>query len=112
MRVLREFRDFLKEYKIAGLAIAFIFGVAATDLIKSFVANILMPIITPIASNGSWQTAKLTLGPFVIGWGAFLGALINFILLSISIFLLYKLAVKQEKIANHLIKNIKKKIKK
>lgn len=45
MSLMKEFMDFLYEYKVIGLAIAFIIGVAATALIKSLVDNILMPII-------------------------------------------------------------------
>jgi len=84
----REFKDFLKEYKVIGLAVAFIIGLAATTLIKSLVDNVIMPIITPFIPGGAWQTATFTLGPFVIGWGAFVGALINFIIITLAVFII------------------------
>ena len=63
----KEFMDFLKEYKIVALAIAFIMGAAATTLIKSLVDNIVMPIITVFIPGGSWKTATFSLGPIAIG---------------------------------------------
>jgi large conductance mechanosensitive channel len=95
----KEFRDFLKEYKIIGLAIAFIMGVAATALIKSLVDNVVMPIITPFIPGGAWREAVFSLGPIVIKWGAFLGELINFIIIALVVFLMAKFILKEEKVS-------------
>jgi large conductance mechanosensitive channel len=99
LSVVHEFKDFLKEYKIVGLAIAFIMGAAATDLVKSLVNNIVMPLITPFVPGGAWQTATFHMGPIVIGWGAFLSALINFIILAFVIFMIAKFIFKEEKVS-------------
>jgi large conductance mechanosensitive channel len=96
--VLHEFKDFLKEYKVIGLAVAFIMGAAATTLVQSLVKNIIMPLITPFIPNGAWETATLVLGPFVFGWGSFLSALINFIILAFVVFLMAKMILKEEKV--------------
>ncbi|MEM4254036.1 MAG: MscL family protein [Candidatus Woesearchaeota archaeon] len=98
LSVVREFRDFLKEYKIVGLAIAFIMGSAATDLVKSLVNNVIMPLITPFIPGGGWQTATFKMGPIVISWGAFLGSLIYFLILAFVIFLVAKFVFKEEKV--------------
>ena len=84
-----EFREFLKEYKILALAIAFIMGGATNELIKSLVANIVMPIISPIKDGATWETAAFTIGPISIKWGAFLGAVINFVILALVVFFIY-----------------------
>ena len=97
MAIHHEFRDFLKEYKIVGLAIAFIMGAAATTLIKSLVDNIVMPAITPFIPGGGWQTATFHLGRVVIGWGVFLSALINFLIIAVVIFLVAKYLIREEK---------------
>ncbi len=98
LNVVREFKDFLKEYKIVGLAIAFIMGAAATDLVKSLVNNVIMPLVTPFIPGGGWQTATFKMGPIVISWGAFLSALINFLILAFVIFLVAKFIFKEEKV--------------
>jgi len=96
--VLVEFRDFLKEYKVIGLAIAFIMGSAATTFVQSLVNNIVMPIITPFIPGGAWQGATFKMGPIIIGWGAFLSALINFMILAVVVFAIAKFILKEEKV--------------
>jgi len=98
MSMLKEFKEFLSEYKVIGLAVAFIIGFAATALIKSLVDNIIMPIITPFIPGGAWQTATFNMGPIVIGWGAFLGALINFIIIAWVVFIIAKKVLKEDKV--------------
>lgn len=93
-----EFKDFLKEYKIFGLAIGFVIGLAANDLVKSLVNNIIMPLLTPFIPKGGWETATLNLGPFALGWGAFLSSLIYFIIIATVIFIVAKKVLKLEKV--------------
>ncbi|MBS3084198.1 MscL family protein [Candidatus Pacearchaeota archaeon] len=98
-QIFSEFKEFLKEYKIIGLAVAFIIGVAATALVKSFVDNIIMPIITPFIPGGQWQTATWTIGPIVLSWGAFLGSAINFIIIALVVFAIAKAILREEKVS-------------
>jgi large conductance mechanosensitive channel len=95
---MKEFRDFLKEYKIIGLAIAFVMGAAATTLVKSLVDNIVMPIITAFIPGGAWKEAILALGPIMIKWGQFLSDFIYFLILALVIFLVAKFILKEEKV--------------
>ena len=98
MGLIFEFKEFLKEYKVIGLAIALIIGLAITTLIKSFVDNLVMPIITFFIPGGAWQTATFNFGPIVIGWGALLGAIINFLVIALVVFLIAKYVFKEEKV--------------
>jgi len=98
MSVMSEFMEFLKEYRVVGLAIAFVMGVASTALIKSLVDNIIMPIVTPFIPGGAWKTATFALGPVVIGWGAFLGEFINFVIIASVVFMIAKFIMKEEKV--------------
>ena len=91
--------EFLKEYKIIALAIAFVIGVAATALIKSLVDNVIMPIVTPFIPGGAWKTATFALGPVVIGWGPFLGELINFVIIAFVVFMIAKIVMKEAKVS-------------
>jgi large conductance mechanosensitive channel len=99
IQLIQEFKDFLKEYKVTGLAVAFIIGSAATVLVQSLVNDIVMPLITPFIPGGAWKTAKLILGPIVLSWGSFLGALINFTIIALVVFLIAKFLMKEEKVA-------------
>ncbi|MDP2925395.1 MAG: MscL family protein [Nanoarchaeota archaeon] len=98
MGLIKEFMEFLKEYKVIGLAVAFIIAVAATTLVQALVNDIIMPIITFALPGGQWQTATFSLGSIVIKWGDFLGALINFIIIAFVVFLIAKFLFKEEKV--------------
>ncbi|MGV8150352.1 MAG: MscL family protein [Candidatus Woesearchaeota archaeon] len=98
-KLMKEFKDFLNEYKVMGLAVAFIIGVAATALVQSLVNNVIMPIITPFIPGGAWQQATFSMGPIVISWGAFLGSLINFIVIAFVVFMIAKMIMKEEKVS-------------
>ncbi|MEM4638216.1 MAG: MscL family protein [Candidatus Woesearchaeota archaeon] len=97
-RLLKEFNEFLKEYKVLAMAIAFIMGVAITALVKSLVDNIIMPIITPFIPGGAWKEATVSLGPIVMKIGAFAGELLNFIIIAFVVFIIAKLVMKEKKV--------------
>ncbi len=98
MGFIQEFKEFINEYKVLGLAIAFIIGIAATNLIQSLVNNIIMPVITPFIPGGAWEQATLVIGPVVIRWGQFFSALINFIIIALVVFIIAKKVMKEEKV--------------
>ena len=98
MGLIGEFKEFLKEHKVIGLAVALVIGLASVALVNSVVNNLVMPIITPFIPGGAWQTATFSLGPIVIGWGALLGAIINFIVIAFVVFLVSKYALKEDKV--------------
>ena len=96
--IFKEFIDFLKEYKVVGLAIAFIIGAASTTLVKSLVNNIIMPMITPFLPAGAWRTATFSLGPIKIGWGEFTAELINFVIIVIVVLVIDKAILREQKV--------------
>jgi large conductance mechanosensitive channel len=86
----QEFMDFLHKYGVIGLAVAFIIGGAAGTLVSSMVSDLLMPLINPLLQGGEWQTVELVLGPVRLLVGHFVGALINFIIIALVVFVLMK----------------------
>jgi large conductance mechanosensitive channel len=97
--MVQEFKDFLQEYKVMGLAIAFVMGVAITALVNSLVANIVMPIVSVILPKGDWQTLTAAVGPISFGVGAFLAALINFVIIALVVFFMAKFIMGEKKVA-------------
>ncbi len=89
-KVVNEFRKFLKEYKVVSVAIAFVMGQAVNELVKSFVDNLFMPLLSPILPAGGWQSAILTWGKINLAWGAFLANTIHFLILAFIIFIVVK----------------------
>jgi large conductance mechanosensitive channel len=95
------FKEFLKEYKIIGLTIAFIIGSALTTLVQSLVNDVMMPFLSLLLPKGDWQSATLQLGPVIIKCGSFLAALINFIIIALVVFLISKKVLKEEKVTKN-----------
>jgi large conductance mechanosensitive channel len=87
-----EFKDFLEQYKVMGLAVAFIMGVYLGLLIQSLVKDLLLPAIG-LALPGLEDLASLTYNvrEQVFGIGNFLVALITFIIVAFVIFILVKI---------------------
>lgn len=102
IKVLNEFQEFIKEYKIASVAIAFVMGQAVNDLVKSFVNNIFMPILTPLNPDGTLGNATLNIGPISLGWGQFVSSLIYFIILSFIVFIVIKKLLPKKEENNNL----------
>ncbi len=102
--VVAEFKDFLSQYKVLGLAVAFILGLYLGQLVQGLVNDLIMPVVgLATGSTGAtiqcgtppsgpyvpaWQC--ITIGPFEVG--AFLGTVLTFVIVAFVIFLIVKLA--------------------
>ena len=85
---LTEFWEFAFKGNLISLAIGVVLGGAFGDLIKSFVGNIFMPVISLFGADATkgagytqWQWRGIKLG-------AFLGDLVSFLIVATAIFLL------------------------
>ena len=87
-----EFTAFIKQYKVMGMAVAFILGLYLGALVSSLVTNLVMPVIglaLPGLKNLSTLTTVFRNQSF--GFGAFLAAVITFIVVALVIFLIVKI---------------------
>jgi large conductance mechanosensitive channel len=89
-----EFTEFLLKYQVIGLAVAVIIGAAAGKMVTAMVNDIIMPIIAVIVPGGDWRTSVLQAGPIKFLVGDFVGALIDFIIVALVIFLIVKFIMK------------------
>lgn len=100
-----EFKMFLSEYKVLGLAVAFILGLYLGQLVQGLVNDLVMPVVSIAmgsVSSTPVQCGQPPTGPFVPAWqciqvgpfliGQFLGTVITFIIVALVIFLIVKLA--------------------
>lgn len=90
VRIKDDFVEFLKQYKVMGLAVAFIMAMYLGELVRALVDGLIMPILNYIGVEG--QISEWTVGFFLIG--QFLAALITFIIVAIVIFILVKITKK------------------
>ena len=89
-----EFKEFLKKYKVMGLAVAFILGLYLGALVQALVNDFIMPLINLLLPDIPWErialfpTSSSPDGIFLIGH--FTGELVTFIVVAFVIFLLVK----------------------
>ena len=100
----REFREFLLKQNALALAVGVIIGAAAGRVVTSLVADLLMPVISLVMPHGDWQAAKIVLSQTVgpdgkpvvnsINYGAFLGTVLDFIVVAFVVFMIVRSLLK------------------
>jgi large conductance mechanosensitive channel len=90
-----EFKAFIENYKVMGLAVAFILGLYLGQLVQSLVNDLLMPVIgLALPGIENLSTLIVPVGNQDFGVGNFLVALITFIIVAFVIFILVKITKK------------------
>jgi large conductance mechanosensitive channel len=91
-----EFKEFLENYKVMGLAVAFIMGVYLGGLVQSLVKDLLLPVIGIALADVDLASLAVEFAGQTFGVGNFLVALITFIIVAFVIFILVKITKKWE----------------
>jgi len=88
-----EFKAFLTNYKVLGLAVAFILGLYLGMLVQALVKDLILPVIgIPLSSIGNLSTYSVIFDSQSFQIGDFLIAVITFIIVALVIFLIVKMA--------------------
>ena len=107
----KDFRDFVVKGNLVDLAVAFIVGAAFGLLVKSFVNDLIMPIIGKLVGNVDFSNLYINLsggsyvsaaaareaGAAAIYYGAFINTLINFLIIALVMFLIVKAVIRLRK---------------
>ena len=88
--MLKEFKEFLMRGNIIELAVAVIIGGAFKAIVDSLVKDIISPIIAMVANTGDIAEVSFRFGSAQIGIGAFIAAIINFVIVGAVLFLIVK----------------------
>lgn len=88
--MLKEFKEFIMRGNVIDLAVAVIIGAAFTAVVNSFANDILMQIVAAVAGEPDFSDLTFELGDAVIRYGAFITALVNFLIIATVIFLVVK----------------------
>ena len=88
--MLKEFKEFVLRGNVLDLAVAVILGVAFGAVITSFVNDVLMAILGGLLGQPNFAALSFTVGDAQVYYGAFLNALVNFLLVALALFLIIK----------------------
>lgn len=92
-KFFEEFKTFIMRGNVLDLAVGVIIGAAFQAIVTSLTTDIISPILGLFGGMNFDQYA-LTIGDVSIGYGKFLTAVINFIIMAFVIFLIVKLVNK------------------
>jgi large conductance mechanosensitive channel len=87
---LRDFRKFIMRGNIVDLAVAVIIGVAFNAVVQSFVNDVVSPIIGAVFGQPDFNSLTFKLGDGVIAYGAFLTAVLNFLIIAFVVFIILR----------------------
>lgn len=88
-----EFKTFIMRGNVLDLAVGVIIGAAFQAIVTSLTSDIISPILG-LFGGMNFDRYALTIGDVSIGYGKFLTAVINFIIMAFVIFLIVKLVNK------------------
>jgi len=88
--MLQEFKDFINRGNVVDLAVAVVIGGAFALVVTSFTDDVLMQIVAAVVGEPDFSALTFDLGDSVIRYGAFLTALVNFVIIAAAVFLVVK----------------------
>lgn len=91
MSFLKEFKEFAIKGNVIDLAVAVIIGGAFGKIVSSLVSGIIMPLIGLLLGGVNVTDKSVKVGEAVIKWGEFMQTVIDFTIISFSIFVAIKL---------------------
>ena len=84
--MLQKFKEFAFKGNVIDLAVGVIIGGAFGKIVSSLVSDIIMPAIGVISGGINFQGLSVTVGEAVITYGNFIQAVIDFLIIAVSIF--------------------------
>lgn len=95
--MLKEFKEFALKGNVIDLAVGVIIGGAFGQIVNSLVTDLIMPVFSLITSGIDFKDMKYMVGNVTFGYGNFIQNVVNFLIISFSIFLAVKLINKTRK---------------
>jgi len=89
-KFLEEFKAFALKGNVMDMAIGVIIGGAFSSIVAALTENILNPIIACLGGTEIGLVTPLGNTGQVINWGAFISAILNFLILAFVLFLILK----------------------
>jgi large conductance mechanosensitive channel len=86
----QDFRKFIMRGNVLDLAVAVVIGVAFNAVVDSLVNDVIMQIVAAIVGKPDFSDLTWTINDAVIRYGNFITALINFLIIAATLFVIIK----------------------
>src|SRR5689334_3607523 len=90
MGMMREFKEFAIKGNVVDLAVGIVIGAAFSAIVNSFVADIIMPVVGVFLSGIDFKGLLFSVGEAKVTYGNFIQAVVNFVIIAFSLFLVIK----------------------
>lgn len=108
MGFIQDFKEFAFKGNLIDMAVGIVMGGAVAAIVKSFLDNIIMPLIAKVAKVPDMSSLNTELGmaevtksdgqkvmePILLNWGTFVQNVVDFAILAFVIFIALKVAAK------------------
>ncbi|MBQ6282916.1 MAG: large-conductance mechanosensitive channel protein MscL [Bacilli bacterium] len=95
--MIDEFKNFISRGNVVDMAVGVIIGGAFGKIVTSLVNDILMPLVGILIGGHDFSTLAIKVGDASILYGAFIQAVIDFLIVAICIFFMVKTFEKLKK---------------
>ena len=85
---MKDFKEFLLRGNLVDMAVGVVIGLAFAAVITALVADLITPLIAAIGGNPDFSSLSFTINNSHFLYGAFLNALITFVVIAAVIFFL------------------------
>jgi large conductance mechanosensitive channel len=89
-KVWEDFRAFVMRGNVLDLAVAVVMGVAFNAVVTSLVNDVIMQIVAAIFGETNFDDLVWTINGGVIHYGRFLTALVNFLIIAATLFVVIR----------------------
>jgi large conductance mechanosensitive channel len=95
MSFASDFKSFAFKGNVVDLAVGVVIGAAFGKIVSALVADLIMPVVALVMPSGDWRASgfivRQALDPkdnVVVRWGDFLGAVLDFFIVALVLFLI------------------------
>lgn len=89
-KFMGEFKEFISRGNVMDMAVGIIMGSAFTAIVTSLVNDMIMPIVGMLCAGVNIADLSVTVGSATLKYGAFLQAIINFLIIALVVFCMVK----------------------
>lgn len=104
-KFMQEFKEFIERGNVMDLAVGIIIGGAFTAIVTALTDSIINPTIEVVTGGGTETISALVVPGTNINFGAFIAAVINFLIIALVVFFLIKAVNKGRSIGTKIRKN-------
>ena len=98
-----EFKEFINRGNVMDMAVGVIIGGAFTSIVTALTNNIITPLINLVAGGNATEVSGLVIPGTSIDFGAFIGAVINFLIVAFVVFCLVRVVNRASDLGKKLV---------